>query len=203
MKEKIESTRVTLSPDGKYRWTYSKSLFKDPTIFLLIWKIFFFILLGVFAFILLLGLIDGNLPALSDLAVFGYILLGMTLLVGVGYLLYALIMGGYYTVEFEMDEKGINHRQIAAQAEKAKKLGKTTALAGAASGRIGAIGAGIGAQRTEMYTDFSKVRKVKTYPRRDLIKVNERFGHNQVYASKDDFVFVSDYIISHCKNVKR
>lgn len=203
MKEKIESTRVTLSPDGKYRWTYSKSLFKDPTIFLLIWKIFFFILLGIFAFILLLGLIDGSLPSLRDLAVFGYILLGMTLLVGVGYLLYAIIMGGYYTVEFEMDEKGINHRQIAAQAEKAKKLGKATALAGAASGRIGAIGAGIGAQRTEMYTDFSKVRKVKTYPRRDLIKVNERFGHNQVYASKDDFVFVSDYIISHCKNVKR
>lgn len=203
MKEKIQNAREALSPDGKYRWTYSKSLFKDPTIFLLIWKIFFFILLGVFAFILLLGLIDGSLPSLRDLAVFGYILLGMTLLVGVGYLLYALIMGGYYTVEFEMDEKGINHRQIAAQAEKAKKLGKATALAGAASGRIGAIGAGIGAQRTEMYTDFSKVRKVKTYPRRDLIKVNERFGHNQVYASKDDFVFVSDYIISHCKNVKR
>ena len=203
MKEKIQNTRAALSPDGKYRWTYSKSLFKDPTIFLLIWKIFFFILLGIVAFILLLGLIDGSLPSLRDLAVFGYILLGMTLLVGVGYLLYALIMGGYYTVEFEMDEKGINHRQIAAQAEKAKKLGKATALAGAASGRIGAIGAGIGAQRTEMYTDFSKVRKVKTYPRRDLIKVNERFGHNQVYASKDDFVFVSDYIISHCKNVKR
>lgn len=202
MKEKIKSTRVTLSPDGKYRWTYSKSLFKDPTIFLLIWKIFFFILLGISAFILLLGLIEGTLPVLSDLAVFGYILLGMTLLVGVGYLIYALIMGGYYTVEFEMDEKGINHRQTAVQAEKAKKLGKATAFAGAASGRIGAAGIGMSAQRTEMYTEFSKVRKIKLYPCRDLIKVNERFGHNQVYALKEDFEFVRDFIVSNCKNVK-
>ena len=75
-------------------------------------------------------------------------------------------------------------------------------MAGAASGRIGTVGAGMNAQRTEMYSDFSKVRKVKAYPRRDLIKVNERFGHNQVYAAKEDFVFVKDYIVSHCLNIK-
>ena len=44
MKEnKTQNTRVTLGNDGKYRWTYEMSLFKNPTIFLLIWKIFFFI----------------------------------------------------------------------------------------------------------------------------------------------------------------
>ena len=53
-----------------------------------------------------------------------------------------------------------------------------------------------------MYSEFDKVRKVKSYPRRGLIKVNERFSHNQVYVFSEDFDFVNDYIISHCKNLK-
>ena len=39
--EKI-SNNITLCNDGKYRWIYEMSLFKNPTIFFLIWKIFFF-----------------------------------------------------------------------------------------------------------------------------------------------------------------
>ncbi|MBQ9510876.1 MAG: hypothetical protein IJR55_04205 [Clostridia bacterium] len=205
MKEnKAQNTRVTLGDDGKYRWTYEMSLFKNPTIFLLIWKIFFFIFLGVFAVVNISDFIKwGPEKALENLPVLGYLLLGMTAVVGLGYLLYAAIMGGKYIVEFEMDEKGVNHKQIASQARKAKKLGRATMIAGAASGRIGTVGAGMNAQRTEMYSEFAKVRKVKAYPRRGLIKVNERLGHNQVYAAKEDFEFVSNYIVAHCVNIKQ
>jgi len=205
MKENETSNdRVTLCDDGKYRWTYEMSLFKNPTIFLLIWKIFFFIFLGVFAVVNISDFIKwGPEKALENLPVLGYLLLGMTAVVGLGYLVYAAIMGGKYVVEFEMDEKGVNHRQIASQAEKAKKLGRATAIAGAASGRIGAAGAGINAQRTEMYSEFAKVRKVRAYPRRGLIKVNELLGHNQVYAAKEDFEFVKDYIVSRCGSVEK
>ena len=198
------NTRVTLGDDGKYRWTYEMSLFKNPTIFLLIWKIFFFLFLGVSAVVLISDAAKwGADKAAENLPILGYLLLGMTAVVGLGYLIYAAIMGGKYIVEFEMDEKGVNHKQIASQAKKAKKIGRVTMMAGAASGRIGTVGAGMNAQRTEMYSDFTKVRKIKAYPRRDLIKVNERLEHNQVYAAKEDFEFVKNYIASRCVNIKQ
>ena len=53
-----------------------------------------------------------------------------------------------------------------------------------------------------MYTDFSSVRKVKAYPRRGLIKVNQLLSHNQVYAEREDFDFVLDYIRSRCPDPK-
>ena len=199
----MQNTRVTLCADGKYRWTYEMSLFKNPTIFLLIWKIFFFIFLGVIAVVTISDFIKwGPEKALENLPVLGYLLLGMTAVVGLGYLIYAAIMGGKYIVEFEMDEKGVLHKQTASQAKKAKKLARATMAAGAAAGRIGTVGAGMNAQRTEMYSEFAKVRKVKAYPRRGLIKVNTRFEHNQVYAAKEDFAFVKNYIVSRCRNTK-
>lgn len=197
---------IMLCEDGKYRWVYEMNLFKNPSIFMLIWKIFFFIILGIFAFMVLIQ--SGNsrfwwVGFLNVAKVFGYILIGMTVLSALGYLLYAAIMGGSYIVEFEMDEKGVTHKQIASQTKNAKKLGAATMIVGAASGRIGTVGVGLNAQRTEMYTEFAKVRKVKAYPRRHLIKVNERLEHNQVYAAKEDFAFVKDYIVSHCPNIKQ
>lgn len=205
MKEnEMINTRVTLGDDGKYRWTYEMSLFKNPTIFLLIWKIFFFIFLGVFAVVNISDFIKwGPEKALENLPVLGYLFLGMTAVVGLGYLIYAAIMGGKYIVEFEMDEKGITHKQTASQAKKAKKIGRVTMMAGAASGRIGTVGAGMNAQRTEMYSEFAKVRKVKAYPRRHVIKVKETLEHNQIYAADEDFEFVSNYIVARCVNIKQ
>ena len=201
--KKVYNNKVTLCDDGKYRWEYEVNLFKNPMFFLLVWKIFFFIFLGIFAVSNISDFLKwGAEKVVENLPFLGYFLLGMTAVVGLGYLFYAAIMGGKYIVEFEMDEKGVNHKQTASQAEKAKKLARATMIAGAASGRIGTVGVGLSSQRTEMYSEFTKVRKVKAYPRRCLIKVNERLEHNQVYAAKEDFVFVKDYIVSHCPNIK-
>ena len=55
------------------------------------------------------------------------------------------------------------------------------------------------------YTDdemFSRVRRLKAFPRRGLIKVNAPFSRNQVYAAPEDFAFVREYIESHCNNLK-
>ncbi|MBR3290017.1 MAG: hypothetical protein IKI63_04480 [Clostridia bacterium] len=198
------SPHITRLPDGTCTWVYEMSLFKNPTVFLLVWKIFFFILLGVFALIVLLSA-DGSRfwwEGFWDTAkVFGYLVVGMTALTALGYLLYAAIMGGKYIVEFEMNEQGVVHRQIASQAKKAKRLARATMLAGAASGRLTAVGAGVGAQRTEMISAFSKVKKVKVYPRRHLIKLRETLEHNQVYALPEDFDFVRDFILAHCPHV--
>lgn len=203
--EVMASPGIRLCPDGKYRWTYEMSLFRDPSIFLLVWRIFFFIFLGIFAMIMFFDTVNGYMDGgrlVDNLKIMGYVFIGMTVLVCLGYLVYAAAMGGKYIVDFEMDERGVNHKQTPAQAAKAKKIGALTAAVGAASGSLSAAGAGLNAQRTEMYSDFSAVRKVKPYPRRHLIKVNGKLSRNQVYASAADFDFVRDYIISHCGGLK-
>lgn len=205
MKEnEMINTRVTLGDDGKYRWVYEINLFKDLRFFVLVWKIFFFLFLGVSAVVLISDAAKwGADKAAENLPFLGYFFLGMTAVVCLGYLIYAAIMGGRYTVEFEMDETGFVHRQIAAQAKKAKAIGRAAMMAGAASGRPGAIGTGIAAQRTEMYTEFAKVKKVSPYPRRHVIKVKETLEHNQIYAADEDFAFVQQYILSRCPNAKQ
>ena len=199
--------RVTRCADGKYRWIYEMSLFKNPTIFFLIWKIFFFIIVGIFALMIIIDVSSqsGNFSDgfLGNLKIMGYILLGMTALVGISYLIYAAIMGGKYIVEFEMDDDGVRHTQSASQAKKARRIGQFTALTGAAAGNPGTVAAGLGAQRTEMYSKFSAVKRVKPYPKRNLIKVNGTLNHNQVYAAPEDFEFVKNFIISHCENLKK
>lgn len=196
---------VVLCSDGKYRWRYDMSLFKNPTIFLLVWKIFFFILIGIFAVVFLASLGSPNFffeGFLEWLKALGIALGVMSVVVLLGYLLYAAMMGGKYCVIFEMDEKGVNHKQTADQAKKARKISKATIGAGLATGRLTTIGIGINSARTEMYSDFDRVRKIKAYPKTNVIKVNGRLSHNQVYAEKEDFDFVKNYIVEHCKNAK-
>lgn len=194
------SENIYLCEDGKYRWIYEMSLFKNPTIIVLVWKIFFFILLGIFAFTMLMDVFGGDMNGerfLETLKILAYFIIGMTVLCALGYLLYAAIMGGKYIVMFEMDEEGVNHKQMPKQAKKAEIISLLTALAGIASRNTTTVGIGLTSARTEMYTRFSNVRKVKAYPSRDLIKINERLMHNQVYAEKEDFEFVYSYISDH------
>ena len=191
------SENIFLCPDGKYRWVYEMSLFRNPSVILLLAKIFFFVLLGIVVFSLLADACNGNLDGetlLGTLKVFGICGAVMAGLLIVGYLIYALINGGKYVVMFEMDEQGVNHKQMPKQAKKAEVIGFLTVLAGIASGRPSTVGAGIAAARTEMYSEFSKVRKVKPRRAMRVIKVNGLLNHNQVYASAEDFDFVLNYI---------
>ena len=199
------SANIVRCADGKYRWIYRLDLLKNPTVFLLVWKIFFFILLGVFAVTALADQIRWGFDVssmLGTLKVFGLFVLGMTALVGLGCLVYAAMMGGSYDVLFEMDERGVNHRQLPRQAKMARELSDLTVLAGLAAGSFTTVGVGVNASRTEMYSDFSRVRRLKAFPRRGLIKVNAPFSRNQVYAAPEDFTFVREYIESHCNNLK-
>ena len=197
------SARVKRGEDGKYRWTYELSLYKDPTVIVLVWKIFFFIILSVSALVFIVDAAErGAKEALGNLPVFGYVLCGMTALILVGYLFYAVIMGGKYTVEFEMDEKGVLHRQVASQAKKAQKIGGAAMTVGILAGNYGAAASGAASQRTEMYSEFSRTRKVKTRRLFSEIKVVSGLEHNRIYAAKEDLGFVADYIIAHCPNLK-
>jgi len=189
---------VTRGEDGVYRWIFKKNLYKDPSVLFTIWKIFGFIILGIWIFVLLISLGDYRFlweGFLRLSLVFALLGVGMMLFSSIGYLLYALIMGGYYCVEFEMDEAGVLHRQLSEQAKKAKALGVATAIAGAAAGRPGTAGAGVlSASRTESYTRFDSVRSVKLTPKHGIIRLNEPLNKNQVYANPEDFAFIVEFI---------
>jgi hypothetical protein len=46
------------------------------------------------------------------------------------------------------------------------------------------------------------VKNITVKQKRNVIYVNEKLTHNQVYADPDDFEFVRGHILSRCKNAK-
>lgn len=192
---------ITRGEDGVYRWVYELNLYTNPTILFLIWKIFGFLCLGMWILMVLMDIGDSDFwwGGFFDVTrVCLLFTLGFLLLCLVGYLVYAMMMGGKYCVLFEMDEKGVNHIQMAPQVKKAEAIGLLTMLIGAAAGKPGVVGTGLLAgARTSLYSSFDTLKSVEPFPRRNLIKVNELLSKNQVYAEDEDFPFVLDFIRSH------
>ena len=134
MKENADYS-VQRCDDGKYRWRYELDMWKNPSILILIFKIFFWVFVGIWGFMIILTLIeDGwNLERIWDTSLPFLILIGaFTVIALIAYAIVAAMYGGKYIVLFEMDEKGVNHCQINAQAMRARKLGIITAAAGVA-----------------------------------------------------------------------
>ena len=192
------SERLVHCEDGVYRWIYEYSLFKHPGLFFLIWRVFFFVMLGIFAFMLILNAFEGDLDGarlLDTLKYLGIGTLGMTALVGISYLIYAAIMGGKYIAVFEMDENGITHRQIDRQAKRTNAIGNAAFVVGLLTHNYSSMAAGMNV-RSEMHTSFRSTGKARAYPRKHLIKLREMLTQNQVFAHPEDFEFVKNYIFS-------
>lgn len=197
---------IQLCDDGKYRWIYALNMWTNPTILFLVFKIFFWVFVGIWALMVIIMLCEDGWDgeAFWGLTWPMMILMGVfTIIALIAYAIVAAMYGGKYTVLFEMDEKGINHCQIKEQARKARKMGLITAAAGLATGNLTTAGVGLmSASRTSMYSSFDKVRSVQRRKGRNLIKVNELLFKNQVYVRDEEFDFVYDYIKSHCQKVK-
>lgn len=207
-KEKMEGNRdmserpeVKKCEDGKYRWYYELGLLRNPTILFVLWKIFFWIGVGLFAFMSALEIFDGNCKAEAFLSlgkVFGLATLGLIALCTLGYLVYAAIMGFKYCVVFEMDDKGITHTQSKQQFRASQKLSLLEFLVGVSSRNPTLMGAGlITIGKQTMRSDWSKVKSVEIIRRRNVIKVNESLMKNQVYVRDEDFDFVVGFIRAH------
>jgi hypothetical protein len=173
-------------------------------ILILLLKICFWVGVGIWAFSILLRGCDSIDSkdfldmAWGDTKMFMIITAGFMVLCLISYYIYALIMGGKYCVLFEMNEKGVLHKQMPKQAKKAELIGAITALAGVMSRNITTTAVGLNAAgRTEMYSTFASVKTVESLPKRNTIKVNETLNHNQVYVSAADYDFVLRYILDH------
>ncbi len=196
------SKQVKHCEDGKYRWTYELNMWRNPSIIFLVSKIFFFILLGMWIFFSIIFLISGEgWDGVLGMGKLTLVVAGIfAVLIPMGYGLLALIYGGKYIVNFEMDENGILLEQIASQTKKSRIIGLLTVLVGLLARRPSTVGAGmLSASKSSSYSTFSDVRSVKAYPDRHLIKVNERLFKNQVYVEDPkDFDFVYRFILAHC-----
>ncbi len=208
------SDNIYLCNDGVYRWFYEFSMVKNPVILITIFKIFFFILIGIFAFVLLIDLIQGN-PINHDVrdwfsnpGKYGIIAIFVVLpiLILLSYLFVAALYRWKYCVLFQMDEKGIEHTMMKRQFEKTKGIRILLTLIGAAqmaSGNIaqgGARNVGTGlitSGHRSLYSPFKHVKSMKINRSRHMIKLNSLFTRNQIFIEDSDFDFVEKYIREH------
>ena len=200
-----KSKNITMCPDGKYRWVFELNLYKSTAIIRDLGRALAITIAIVLVILFVIHILDNDLvETLQFVAEAACILFAILLVLCiVGYLIFAFIIGGKYCVVFEMDEKGINHKQHDKHVKKTKLIGAITAMTGAAGGNLSTVGTGVlAAARTSMYSSFDDVKELEILPKEHLIRVNETMSRNQVYAEDEDFAFVADYIKAHCLNAK-
>lgn len=206
-KPKDLGERVTLFPDGKFRWVYELNMLKNYSILFDLWKVFGITIgiLVVFAFFMLLFSGDLDLDSIKGLGFGILIAAGIIFVLSIiGYFSYAAISGWKYVVLFIMDDQQVIHQQMPKQVKKAHAIGALTMLAGLASGNPSTIGTALLAQsRTSMSSSYGSVKKLIPQRGMNLIKVNETLEKNRVYVCDEDFDFVYQYLCTHCPNVKR
>ena len=190
---------VLFCNDGTYRWIYELNLFRHPQVFFTIWKIFFFIFLAIFAITSVIDAIDWGRSLWESIAeaapMYGYLMLGATGLTAIGYLIYAAVTGGKLDVFYEMNEQGIKQKQIPRRAGNPRV--RAEAEAGLRSDRISSMAV----TEYDTYTDFSRVKKGKIYPISRFIKLKEGLNPDRIYADKEDFDFIKDFIVEHCREL--
>ena len=192
-----------MTPDGKgeYRWRYSVNLYRNPGLLWLFYKVFG----GIFAGCLLVGLFLSDFKV--SLAGAMWTSVGFAVMIAIvtlSYYVYALIQGGRYTWDFEMDEKGVNAVQAPNEAKRNKVLGLLVTVMGIVTGNASQMGVGATvAARDGMYSEFASVGTVKVDRRHNTIHIRNGLFHNQIFAGDEDFDFVLDYITSHCPKLKK
>ena len=192
-KESIDymGSRVRLCEDGKYRWKYELNMITNPVIMITVFKVFFYTVLILFLiFCPILYLVDGDWAgALGMVKAMGIALGGFAVLTFVSTVFLSWVFGGKYV--------------LAAQQQKARKIGMLTFLVGLFAKRPSTMGAGmLSTVKNSSTSEFSKVRRVRSRRWLHTIKVNQLLERNQIYVPKEDYDFVYDFIKSHCPNLK-
>ena len=197
---------ITVNEKGQYVWEYEMNMYENRNVFGMVMKI----LTGIFLFIIVTLVILTCFNGIFDwdslwffLKIAVPIFLFVYLLSYLSYRFYVYSLGGVYHVRFEMDEEGVNHIPMQREREYNRKIGALSMLVGMFTKNVGQVGTGFYVSTlANIYSSFDKVTSVRTDRKHDLINVNYVTLNNQVYADKEDYDFVFDYIASHCPKAK-
>jgi hypothetical protein len=205
--EKVSSNRVTLYPDGKYRWVYEMNLLKNPSVLFDLWWVFGITILIIAVLFIVFAIFDGDFDWDSISGMFltlGIVTAIIFVLSLLGYFVYAAISGWKYVVLFIMDENEVVHQQMPREVKKGQLIGDLTMLVGALAGRPGIVGTGLLAKsRSSMTSTLANVKRLVPCRWMNLIKVNQTFSKNRVYVTDEDFDFVYDFLCTHCTKAKK
>ena len=205
--EKVSSNRVTLYPDGKYRWVYEMNLLKNPSVLFDLWWVFGITILIIAVLFIVFAIFDGDFDWDSISGMFltlGIVTAIIFVLSLLGYFVYAAISGWKYVVLFIMDENEVVHQQMPREVKKGQLIGELTMLVGALAGRPGIVGTGLLAKsRSSMTSTLANVKRLVPCRWMNLIKVNQTFSKNRVYVTDEDFDFVYDFLCTHCTKAKK
>ena len=200
-------SRVTLYPDGKYRWVYEVPMLKNPSILIDVYKVLgiSFGLVWLFS-VLIIGCEEGyTLESFWGITSGFLMLMGVFLIIGyVAYVIVAWCYGWKYVVLFTLDEREVVHEQMPRQVKKAMLLGALTAMVGGAAGKPGVVGSGLlAASRISTTSVLADVARLKPCRRHHLIKVNQLLNKNRIFVPDEDFDFVYDFLCQHCPKAKK
>ena len=203
MEETPQAKRIMVDNSGKYRWIYDLPMLKSLWLLMEVWKVLGFAAAVIAVFGIVVNLLSGNGldGALGSIGM-AALVLGIMLVLSIpAYLIVTKANDGRYTVLFEMDDSGVDHIQI--KTGKAKALDMLVVFTGMAAGNRTTTAAGLlSATGGSRYSRFSRVRRIVGKPAKNLICVNGKILHNQVYVAEEDFDFVWDYIVQHCPEAK-
>ncbi len=184
---------------GKFLWISEVPMGKSFFLLFEVWKVLGISAAVVWLTMVVTGLLNGN-------GLGSYAMAFTAVGIGFGILLVLSIPAYYivtkanndvYTVLFEMDDSGIDHIQI--KTEKAKALDLLTVFLGSAAKNRTTTAAGIlSATGGSLYSRFSKVKKIRAYPKKGLITLSGALFRNQVYVDEENFEYVYDYITRRC-----
>ena len=182
-----------------YRWVYELPMTKSFFLLFEVWKVLGVAACFVFVFNTIVTLCSGG--NLSDIVysieMSIVVMLILMLLSLPAYWIVTKANNNKYTVLFEMDARGIEHTQI--KTVKAKALDALEIFTGIALRSRTTTAAGfLSASGTSLYSKFSKVKRIKVYPEKNLIVLNGSIVNNQIYVEDKDFDFVKNFIIDHC-----
>ncbi len=202
----MTDSRVTLCPDGKYRWVYEVPMLKNPSILYDVYKVLGISIGVVWLLNVLLIVCDEGLSPENLWSSTCVILMVMLVLVVIGFIAYVIVAWCYgwkYVVLFTMDEKKIVHQQMPRQVKKTQILGALTTFVGAAAGKPGAVGTGyLAVSRTMTTSELANVTSLIPCRRMNLIKVNRLLKKNRIFVPDEDFDFIYNFLRQHCPKAK-
>lgn len=193
-----QTGRVTRGEDGVYRWLYEYKMFSNPAMLFMLWRMFFWaigigwIILIPFALILFAGW-DSLFAVLLDFAV--TVLVAAFTLGTIGYLVYAIHMGGRLFMLFEMNEEGITMTLAPKTFERQKGLMWLSIASGLTVSQAPNVfmDAALVNKKSQSST-FELTTTVLVKKWYSCLHLRQLLGYNLIYMDKEDFDFVWEYI---------